>query len=85
MLRLDYIIQSGPAKGLAFTLRRGSFRTGVPDSQSEYDFGQTRFLVCCSRNNFSNYSPTLQVSFLPRRVPGECSGYYAGFIQRETQ
>lgn len=34
-------------------------------------------LVCCSRNNFPNYSPTLQVSFLPRRVPGECSGYNA--------
>ncbi|MFK3723998.1 OprD family outer membrane porin [Pseudomonas monteilii] len=44
-MRVDYVIQSGPAKGLAFTLRRGSFRTEVPDSQGGYDFDQTRFLI----------------------------------------
>jgi len=48
MLRLDYIIQSGPAKGLALTLRRGSFRTGVPNSQSGYDFDQSVVKALCS-------------------------------------
>lgn len=44
-LRLDYVIQSGPAKGLGFILRRGNFRTDVPNSQSGYDIDQTRFYV----------------------------------------
>ncbi len=44
-LRLDYVIQSGVAKGLGFTLRRGNYRTEVPDSQGGYDIDQTRFYV----------------------------------------
>jgi hypothetical protein len=34
-------------------------------------------LVCCSRNKFLNACTTLQVPFLPWRVPGERSGHYA--------
>ncbi len=44
-IRVDYVVQSGPAKGLGFGLRRGSYRTGVPDAQGGYDIDQTRVLV----------------------------------------
>jgi hypothetical protein len=44
-MRVDYVVQSGPAKGLGFTLRRGNYRTDVPDAQSGYDIDQTRFYV----------------------------------------
>ncbi|BDM22264.1 OprD family outer membrane porin [Pseudomonas sp. LRP2-20] len=43
--RLDYTIQSGPAKNLNFSLRRANYRTGVPDAQGGYDVDQTRFFV----------------------------------------
>ncbi|MGY2182947.1 OprD family outer membrane porin [Pseudomonas agarici] len=44
-LRVDYVIQSGPAKGLGFTLRRANYRTGVPDGQGGYDIDQTRLYL----------------------------------------
>jgi transposase len=34
-------------------------------------------LVCCSRNKFLNACTTLQMPFLPWRVPDERSGHYA--------
>jgi hypothetical protein len=43
--RIDYVIQSGAAKGLAFSLRRANFRTDVPEAQSAFDTDQTRFYV----------------------------------------
>lgn len=43
--RMDYVIQSGTAKGLAFSLRRANFRTGVPEGQGGFDTDQTRFYV----------------------------------------
>lgn len=43
--RVDYVVQSGVAKGLGFSLRRGNYRSGVPDSQGGYDTDQTRFYV----------------------------------------
>lgn len=43
--RIDYVVQSGVAKGLGFSLRRANYRSGVPDSQGGYDTDQTRFYV----------------------------------------
>lgn len=43
--RIDYVIQSGVAKGLGFALRRANYRTEVPGSQGGYDTDQTRFYV----------------------------------------
>jgi hypothetical protein len=43
--RIDYAIQSGAAKGLAFSLRRANYRTGVPEAQGGFDTDQTRFYV----------------------------------------
>lgn len=43
--RVDYVIQSGVAKGLGFALRRANYRTQVPESQGGYDADQTRFYV----------------------------------------
>ncbi|MNP38363.1 Porin D precursor [compost metagenome] len=42
--RLDYVLQSGTFKGLGFTLRKGVFRTGLPDSTLK-DQDQVRFFV----------------------------------------
>jgi hypothetical protein len=44
-MRLDYVLQSGPLKNLAFSLRRGNFRTEVPNSQGGIDYDQTRLYV----------------------------------------
>jgi hypothetical protein len=44
-MRLDYVLQSGPLKNLAFSLRRGNFRTEVPNSQGGIDYDQSRLYV----------------------------------------
>lgn len=43
--RVDYVVQSGSAKGLGFSLRRANYRSGVPDRQGGYDTDQTRFYI----------------------------------------
>jgi hypothetical protein len=43
--RIDYVIQSGLAKGVGFALRRANYCTEVPESQGGYDTDQTRFYV----------------------------------------
>lgn len=40
-------------------------------------FDKETYLVSCSRNKFLHVCTTLQVPFLPWRVPGERSGHYA--------
>jgi hypothetical protein len=44
-IRLDYVLQGGPLKNLAFSLRRGNFRTEVPSAQGGIDYDQTRLYV----------------------------------------
>jgi hypothetical protein len=38
--RMDYVIQSGAAKGLVLSLRRANIRTGVSDGQGGFDTDQ---------------------------------------------